>query len=42
MQKFGEIYTATYKDNSNQAKLANLGTSSIWVSSAEGHPTDTN
>ena len=35
MQKFGEICIATYKDNSHQAKLANHGTPSIWVSYAE-------
>ena len=40
-QKFGEILITTHHDNSHQAKLANHGTSEIWVELAEGHPVGT-
>ena len=38
---FGEMSITTYKDNTQQAKLANRGTPGIWVDYAEGHPTST-
>ena len=41
LQKFGEMYIATYKDNSHWAKLANHGTSIIWVGYTENHPAGT-
>ena len=41
MQKFGEMYITTYKDNTHQAKLDNHGTPSLWVGYAENHPTGT-
>ena len=41
MQKFGEIYIATYKDNTHWAKWAHHGTPSIWVGYAENHPAGT-
>ena len=39
MQQFGEMCITTYRDNTNQAKLANQGTPGIWVGYPEGHPT---
>ena len=39
MQKFAEMCTPTYRDNTNQAKLANHVTPGIWVGYADGHPT---
>ena len=41
MQKFGEMFLATYKDSTHQAKLANCGTPGIWVSYAQNHPAGT-
>ena len=41
MQKFGEIFIATFKDNIHQAKLANCGTPSIWVGYIKNHPAGT-
>ena len=41
MQKFGEMCTTTFKDNTHQAKLANQGTPGIWVGYAKNHPTGT-
>ena len=41
MLVFGELCIATYKGNSNWAKLANRRTPSIKVYYAEGHPTNT-
>ena len=41
MQKFGEMYIATYQDNSYHAKLANYGTPSIWVGYYDGNPNGT-
>ena len=41
MQKFGEMYITTYRDNTHWAKLANQGTPGIWVGYAEVHPTGT-
>ena len=37
MQKFGEMCITTYRDNTHQAKLANHGTSGVWVGCTEGH-----
>ena len=39
MQKFGEMWITTYRDNTHQAKLMNQGTPGIWVGYAEDHPT---
>ena len=39
MQKFGEMYISTYRDNMHQAKLANQHAPDIWVGFTEGHPT---
>ena len=41
MQKIGEMCITTYRDDTNQEKLANQGTSGIWVGYAESHPTGT-
>ena len=41
MQKIGEMFIATFKDNTHQAKLAKQGTLRIWVGYAENHPTST-
>ena len=41
MQKFGETFIATYKDNKHQAKLANQCTPAIWLGYAESHPINT-
>ena len=41
MQKFGEMCITTFKDNTHRAKLANWGTTGIWVGWAENHPTGT-
>ena len=41
MQKIGEMCIATFKDNTHRAKLANCGTSGIWVGYANNHPTGT-
>ena len=41
MQKLAEMCIATYKNNTNWAKLANCGTPSIWAGYAENHPTGT-
>ena len=38
MQKFCEMCISTYKDNTHWAKLANFGTSGIWVGYAENCP----
>ena len=39
MQKFDEMCITTYRDDMQQAKLANQGTPGIWVSYIESHPT---
>ena len=39
MQKFGKMWIATYRDNSSQAKLANIGIPDILVGYADCHPT---
>ena len=41
MQKFVEMCIATYKDNSQRAKLAMCETPGIWVGYAENHPSST-
>ena len=41
MQKFGEMCINTFKDNTHWAKLANRGTTGIWVGYAKNHPTGT-
>ena len=41
MQKFGEMCIFAYNNNTNEAKLANCGTTSIWVGHSKHHPTGT-
>ena len=37
LSSFGELYIATYRDNTHWAKLANQGTPGIWVGYVESH-----